>query len=106
MSGSRRLNGGGFDVESLERENDRGIDALSERIGLLKQATHGIRAEVDSQHTILDKMADSMVGTHSMLGGAANKFKVVMADKDNRRMLTVVCGMVVVLLVLYYLTRR
>lgn len=29
--------GGAFDVESLERENDRGIDALSERIGLLKQ---------------------------------------------------------------------
>jgi hypothetical protein len=29
-----------------------------------------------------------------------------MADKDNRRMLTIVCGMVGVLLVLYYLTRR
>jgi hypothetical protein len=26
-----------MDVESLERENDRGLDALSERIGLLKQ---------------------------------------------------------------------
>lgn len=28
---------GSMDVESLERENDRGLDALSERIGLLKQ---------------------------------------------------------------------
>lgn len=35
---SRRFNNGGFDVESMERENDRGIDALSDRIGLLKQA--------------------------------------------------------------------
>lgn len=26
-----------MDVESLERENERGLDALSERIGLLKQ---------------------------------------------------------------------
>lgn len=27
---------GGLDVESLERENERGLDTLSERVGLLK----------------------------------------------------------------------
>lgn len=97
---------GNFDVESMERENDRGVDALSERIGLLKQATHGIRSEVESQHSILDKMADSVLGTHGMLGNASNKFKVVMADKDNRRMLSIVGGMVVVLLALYYFVIR
>ena len=31
------LQEGGVDPESLEVENDRGIDMLSERIGLLKQ---------------------------------------------------------------------
>jgi hypothetical protein len=28
---------GAVDVESLERENDRSLDTLSERLGLLKQ---------------------------------------------------------------------
>jgi hypothetical protein len=37
LASSRRYKDGAFDVEALERENDRGIDALSERIGLLKQ---------------------------------------------------------------------
>ena len=77
-----------MDPESLERDNDRGLDLLSERIGLLKQvrrlfpvaalcnsgawleayqqalyalqATHGIRNEADSQHSILDRMVSSM----------------------------------------------
>lgn len=43
-------------MESLERENDRGIESLSERIGLLKQATSRIRDEADSQHSLLDRM--------------------------------------------------
>lgn len=34
-----------MDIESLERNNDRSIDALSDRIGLLKQ--------VSSQETLL-----------------------------------------------------
>jgi hypothetical protein len=45
-----------MDIESLEQENDRGIDALSERIGLLKSATTNIRDEAESQHSVLDKM--------------------------------------------------
>ena len=40
--GSRRYGGkDAFDIESVERENDRGIEALSERIGLLKQVRRG-----------------------------------------------------------------
>ncbi|KAI8468932.1 MAG: hypothetical protein J3K34DRAFT_425282 [Monoraphidium minutum] len=87
----------------MEKENDRGIEALSERIGLLKQATHGIRSEVDTQHSVLDRMADSMLGTQGVLGNAATKFKTVMADKDNRRMLSIVSAMVVALLFVYYI---
>eukprot|EP00775_Hariotina_reticulata_P012724 gene12724-12854_t len=104
-SRDRRFGGkeGAVDVESLERENDRSLDALSERIGLLKQATHGIRSEVDSQHHVLDKMADSMFATGTVMGGAVDKFKVVMNDKQNRRMLMFIGGFAVVLLLLYYL---
>lgn len=92
-----------MDPESLERENDRGLDMLSERIGLLKQATHGIRNEVDSQHHVLDRMADSMFATGGMLSGARDKFKVVMNNKQNRQMLTFIGGFAFVLLLLYFL---
>lgn len=46
-----------MDPESLERENERGIDMLSERIGLLKQVLSGgsqlyvrIEAVVQQRH--------------------------------------------------------
>jgi hypothetical protein len=48
--------GGGFDIEALQRDNDAGVDALAERVGLLKSATAGIRGEVEAQHSILDRM--------------------------------------------------
>ncbi|KAF8069627.1 BET11 [Scenedesmus sp. PABB004] len=74
---ARDRRGGAMDPESLERENERNLDSLSERIGLLKQATHGIRSEVESQHHVLDRMTDAMFSTGGMLGGAADKFRVV-----------------------------
>eukprot|EP00878_Enallax_costatus_P002751 GHUV01002941.1.p2 GENE.GHUV01002941.1~~GHUV01002941.1.p2 ORF type:complete len:108 (+),score=30.98 GHUV01002941.1:451-774(+) len=94
---------GAVDPESLEVQNDQGIDMLSERIGLLKQATHGIRNEVESQHHVLDRMADSMFATGGMLGGARDKFKMVMNNKQNKQMLTFVGGFAFVLLLLYFL---
>ena len=71
-----------MDLESLERQNDDGIAALGERVGLLKnvrapaevlagrprpapqppallallQITGGIHSEVDTQHRVLDGM--------------------------------------------------
>lgn len=47
-----------------------------------------------------------MLSTRGMLGGAVDRFKVVMSDKQNSKMFTIVMGTVFVLLLLYYLTRR
>ena len=44
------------DLEALESENDRGIAALSERVGALRGITSGIHGEVESQHRLLDGM--------------------------------------------------
>ena len=44
------------DLEALEAENDRGIAALSERVGALRGITSGIHGEVESQHHLLDGM--------------------------------------------------
>lgn len=45
-----------MDLEALEAENDRGIAALSERVGALRGITSGIHGEVESQHRLLDSM--------------------------------------------------
>lgn len=45
-----------LDLEALEAENDRGIAALSERVGALRGITTGIHGEVESQHRLLDSM--------------------------------------------------
>ena len=45
-----------MDLEALEAENDRGIAALSERVGTLRGITSGIHGEVESQHRLLDSM--------------------------------------------------
>jgi len=45
-----------LDLEALEAENDRGIAALSERVGALRGITTGIHGEVESQHRLLDNM--------------------------------------------------
>ena len=44
------------DLEALEKDNDREIAALGDRVGLLKNVTGGIQTEVHSQHNILDNM--------------------------------------------------
>ena len=95
-----------MDPESLERDNDRGISALSERVGLLKSATFGIRNEVEAQHSALDRMADTMLGTRGVLGGAAEKFRVVISDKGNRQTLTYVGGFALAMFLIYWLLHR
>lgn len=52
------------------------------------------------------KQADSMAGTRGVLGGAAAKFKTVMADRGNRRVLTTAGGIAAALLLLYVLLLR
>lgn len=93
------------DVESLERENDKGLDALSERVSLLKAATAGIRGEVDSQDRTLDDMGGGMGGISAFLAAGTSKFKTVMSDKKNNNFMFGVIGMVVLLFLLWYYTQ-
>lgn len=104
---NRRLGSQGtFDVESLQHENDRDISALSERVSLLKQATHGVKTEAEAQHRVLDSVAEGILDTKGMLGGAANRVTLIMSDKQHRKMITVVGGIVGVMLLIWYLVRR
>lgn len=85
----------------MEKENDLEIAALGERVGMLKSITGGIQSEVHSQHRLLDNMALSMGGVGLSLGGAASKFKSVMAEPGGRRALTIAAVAAFALFLLY-----
>jgi hypothetical protein len=95
-----------MDIESLEKSNDRDIDHLGDRVGLLKSLTKTIKGEVDSHNSVLDNLANDMGGTHGSLAGAANRFKKVFDDSQNKRMLLIVVGTVGVLFFLYVFFKR
>ncbi len=123
-----------IDPESLERENDAGIAALGERVGLLRnvrspqytplplfyyithsflyyslcsyvQITSGIHGEAQTQHSVLDRMAQGMGGAALGLGASAGKFKRVMEDPQGRRTVYMALGVAVVLFLLYLWAR-
>jgi hypothetical protein len=48
----------------------------------------------------------NMLNTRGMLSGAVDRFKLVMSDKHNSKMFTIVTVTVFVLLLLYYLSQR
>lgn len=94
------------DVESLEKENDRGLDALSERVSLLKTVTQNIKNEADNHLSLLDDMDKGMGNTKSSMKAMVDKFTTVFNDKQNKKMIVIVVGTVCVLILLWYFTRR
>ncbi len=98
--------GAQVDEESLERENDRGVSDLGDRVGLLKSITKGIRDEVQEQHGILDRMSLDMSGTRGLLGGTVERLGKVMEDSNNSRLMRFVCGLVALMMVIYFLFGR
>ncbi|KAK9813281.1 hypothetical protein WJX72_011867 [[Myrmecia] bisecta] len=94
------------DPESLERENDRSIDALGERVGMFKQLTSGIHDEAESHHKLLDDMGATMSGAHVGLGTAVRRFKSVFEDPRKLKMAYIVGGIVTLTLVLYFFAKH
>jgi hypothetical protein len=67
--------------------------------------THGIHAEVEGQHTLLDSMADSMSIAQAGLAGAATRFKRVFHSPARRRQGALAAGGVALLFLLVMLRR-
>eukprot|EP00884_Botryococcus_braunii_P002512 jgi/Botrbrau1/12261/Bobra.0323s0004.1 len=109
LFGSNATSNGGpaIDPESLEKENDRGIESLGDRVGLLRNLTHGIKSEVDSQNKTLDGMADTMGMTSMGLQGAVTRFKRVFDTPQKQKTFYFIIGTVGVLFLLYlWVSRR
>lgn len=64
-----RLPQGEYDPEATERENDRNIADVGDRVSLLKSITQGIQDEVKTQNGVLDGM---VVPRSAPLRGTAN----------------------------------
>mmetsp|Transcript_4522 Transcript_4522/g.11309 ORF Transcript_4522/g.11309 Transcript_4522/m.11309 type:complete len:118 (+) Transcript_4522:179-532(+) len=96
---------GEYDPEATERENDRNIADVGDRVSLLKSITQGIQDEVKTQNGVLDGMGIDMSGTKDMLSGTVGRLTKVMEDKSNKKMLYTVGAIVVFFLVLYFLFR-
>mmetsp|Transcript_21990 Transcript_21990/g.61030 ORF Transcript_21990/g.61030 Transcript_21990/m.61030 type:complete len:91 (-) Transcript_21990:287-559(-) len=90
----------------MERENDRSMSDLGDRVSMLKNITKGIQDEVHSQHTILDNMGVDMSGARNMLGGTVDRLGKVMENASNKKILTITGGIVVAFLLLYFVFRR
>lgn len=94
------------DVESLEQDNDSQIHTLSERVGLLKNITMGIKDEVDGQNRRLDDLGKGMGGLQIGLGASMQRIKHVFDNSQNKRMGVYIAGTVTLFLVLYLIIRR
>eukprot|EP00798_Chlamydomonas_sp_ICE-L_P007279 gene7279-395_t len=111
---SRGRGGKNVDIESLERDNDKGIDSLSDRVNMLKQtslsdrvsmleqATMGIKGEVDGQHRLLDDMDGGMVNTRGFLTSINDKLSTVMSTKQGQKMGMIVGASVLLLILFWY----
>jgi hypothetical protein len=67
--------------------------------------THGIHAEVEGQHRILDSMSDSMAIAQAGLAGAAARFRRVFNSPARRKQAAFAAGGVTVLFLLMMLHR-
>ena len=74
----------GRDPESLERENDRNLETMGDRVSMLKNITMDIHKEADSHHRILDGMRDDMSGFQGVLTQTVQHFSKVLETKKGR----------------------
>ncbi|KAL3623609.1 Bet1-like SNARE 1-1 [Castilleja foliolosa] len=88
-----------------EQENDNAVDALQDRVNMLKRLSGDIHEEVESHNLMLDRMGNDMDASRGVLSGTMDKFKMVFEKKSSRRMFSLVASFVVIFLVIYYLTR-
>ncbi|XP_044498343.1 bet1-like SNARE 1-2 isoform X2 [Mangifera indica] len=94
-----------YSHEVNERDNDKALDSLKERVVFLKRLTNDVHEEVEGHNRLLDRMGNSMDASRGIMSGAMDRFKMVFERKSNRRMCTLVASFVVAFLVLYYLIR-
>lgn len=66
-----------LDPESLEKENDKSIEHLSDRAALLKNMTTSIKTEVDQHNKLLERMVRAPAFSRGASGGDLSRSVVL-----------------------------
>ncbi|KAJ7523403.1 hypothetical protein O6H91_18G050000 [Diphasiastrum complanatum] len=103
--GSLRAGSSYSPLEIAEQENDGGLNALEDRVTILKRLTTDIHDEVGSHNRMLDQMGSGMDSARGVMSGTMDRFKRVFETKSGRNMITIITSFVVIFFLLYFLTR-
>ncbi|KAK6929816.1 Sugar phosphate transporter domain [Dillenia turbinata] len=105
------IEGGGLRASSSysheidERDNDKALNGLQDRVLFLKRLTGDIHEEVENQNRFLDGMGNNMDASRGILSGTVDRFKMVMEMKSSRTMCKLVMLFVGFALIFFYLIR-
>ncbi|CAI9118256.1 OLC1v1019795C1 [Oldenlandia corymbosa var. corymbosa] len=89
-----------------ERDNDKAIDSLHDRVSYLKRLTGDIHEEVESHNRILSQIGNGMDSTRGIMAGTMGRFKAVFEKKAHRRMCKLVVCFVISFLAICYFIRQ
>jgi blocked early in transport 1 len=87
--------------DSLEKENDRSLEHMSDRVSMLKNITIDIKREADDHNKLLDSMRTDMEGFNGLLKETVVKFTKVLETKNGRY----ACYMLVFFMFCWFLSK-
>ncbi|KAM5553070.1 bet1-like SNARE 1-1 [Rosa sericea] len=88
-----------------EKDNDKAVQSLQDRVVFLKRITGDIHEEVESHNRLLDRMGNDMDASRGIMSGTMDRFKMVFEKKSSRRMCVLVGYFVAFFLIIYFLFR-
>ncbi|XP_059274590.1 bet1-like SNARE 1-2 isoform X3 [Lycium ferocissimum] len=60
-----------------ERDNDKAVDSLQDRVSFLKKLTGDIHEEVETHNRMLDRTGNEMDSSRGIMSGTMDRFKMV-----------------------------
>lgn len=72
-------------LDAMERDNDRNIDYMGDRVAALKKITVDIHDEVEGHHRLIDSTSDSMADAKAALRETAGALREVIENARRHR---------------------
>lgn len=88
-----------------ERDNDKAVESLHDRVSFLKKLTGDIHEEVETHNKMLDRMGNEMDSSRGIMSGTMDRFKVVFDKKSNQQVCRLVGYFILSFFLIYYLFR-
>ncbi|KAL1504074.1 hypothetical protein AB1Y20_010484 [Prymnesium parvum] len=103
---NRAAKGGAAYEAFLEEDNDAQIRSLGSKVSELRALSINIGQHVKSDNALLDELDGNFDSTGNILSGTMKRLGNLTNSKDSRHMLYLVVFVVVVLLLVYKLSRH